>query len=87
MATTVQSRALRKAAELVGGQKILAERLGVKVEDIEKWIAGTRRTPRDVFLGAVDLILDELPSVSDSSDPSESPPTQSSAPVSHYGFE
>jgi hypothetical protein len=84
---TVQSRAVRKAAELLGGQKILAERLGAKVEDVEKWAAGTRRTPRDVFLRVVDLILDELASASDSSDPAEPPSSQSSAPASERGFE
>ena len=84
---TVQSRAVRKAAELLGGQKILAERLGAKVEDVEKWAAGTRRTPRDVFLRVVDLILDELASASDSSDPAEPQSSQSSAPASERGFE
>src|SRR2546421_10775005 len=88
VAITVQSRALRKAAELLGGQKRLAERLGVEVEDIEKWSAGTRRTPREIFLRVGDLILDELPSPADSSDPpSEPPPTPSSAPISRRGSE
>jgi hypothetical protein len=78
---TIENRALRKAAELLGTRNNLAERLGITVEDVEKWISGTRRPPREVFLRVVDIILDEMPAPADSSDPPEPPPTQSSAPV------
>jgi hypothetical protein len=61
-ARDVQSRALRKAAELLGGRKPLAERLAVQSDDIEKWTLGGARIPHDVFLRLVDLILDELAS-------------------------
>ena len=80
MAITTQSRALRKAVELLGGQKSLAERPAVEVEDIEKWSAGTRRTPREIFLRVVDLILDELPPA-DSSDPPSEPPVHKTEPT------
>jgi len=75
---TVQSRALQKAAELIGGRKDLAARLGVTVEEIEKWTAGTRRTPREIFLRVVDVLLDELSPSNDSSDANEPPPGRSS---------
>jgi hypothetical protein len=80
MANTVQSRALSKAADLLGGRKSLADRLGVTVADIEKWTLGTRPTPREIFLRVVELILDELPPPdATSSEPPESPPRRSSA--------
>ena len=67
MAASVQSRALRKAAELVGGNSRLAKILGVKPLEIEKWLAADDAIPRDVFLRIVDLILDETapPSATD----------------------
>jgi DNA-binding transcriptional regulator YdaS (Cro superfamily) len=59
VAVSVQSRALRKAAELVGGNSRLARILGVKPVELEKWLAADDAIPRDVFLRIVDLILDE----------------------------
>jgi DNA-binding transcriptional regulator YiaG len=82
LAVSVQSRALRKAAELTGGQKKLAERLGVSVAEIEKWTAGKAATPREIFLRVVDLIIDEITPAegSGSSDPDGPPTGRSSAP-------
>lgn len=82
MATGVPIRALQKAAELAGGRKRLAERLGVKAAEIEKWLAGTEAMPRDLFLRVVDLIIDEITPSGDSSEPNDSPPSRSSAPSS-----
>jgi hypothetical protein len=78
---TIESRALRRAVELAGSRESLAERVDVKVEELEKWLAGTRRPPREVFLRIVDLILDELPAPASSSDPPESAPSRPSGPV------
>ncbi|HUQ73306.1 MAG TPA: YdaS family helix-turn-helix protein [Burkholderiales bacterium] len=64
---TIEIRAIRKAVELMGTRDALAERLGVKVEDVEAWISGVRRPVREVFLRVVDLILDEIPAPRDSS--------------------
>jgi DNA-binding transcriptional regulator YiaG len=80
LAISVQSRALRKAAELAGGQKKLAERLGVSVADIEKWTAGKPATPREIFLRVVDLIIDDITPSEGSSDPDGPPSSRSSAP-------
>jgi hypothetical protein len=63
---TIEMRAIRKAVELVGTPDALAERLGVKVEEVEAWSSGLRRPVREVFLRVVDLILDEIPSPKDS---------------------
>ena len=80
LAISVQSRALRKAAELAGGQKKLAERLGVGVAEIEKWTAGKAATPREIFLRVVDLIIDEITPVDGSSEPDGPSSSRSSAP-------
>jgi hypothetical protein len=79
---TVESRALQKAVNLIGSRTNLAERIGIKIEDLEEWLAGTRRLPREVFLRVVDVILDELPAPADASDPADSSPSRSATPVS-----
>jgi DNA-binding transcriptional regulator YiaG len=80
LAISVQSRAVRKAAELAGGQKKLAERLGVSVAEIEKWAAGKTATPREIFLRVVDMIIDEITPADGSSEPDGPPSSRSSAP-------
>lgn len=62
MVTKVYSRTFQKAAELCGGQKKLARQLRVPLADLEKWIAGGETPPTNVFLRAIDLVLDETPS-------------------------
>jgi hypothetical protein len=79
---SVSIRALQKAAELVGGRKRLAERLGVKVAEIEKWIDGRQATPREIFLRVVDLLIDEITPSGGSPESDEPPPSRSSAPSS-----
>jgi len=71
-AASVYSRALKKAAELLGGREQLAKLLQVPAAEIDRWIADQRKPPREVFLRIVDLILDE--SRSGSSDDSQEPP-------------
>jgi hypothetical protein len=79
---------LQKAAELLGGRKKLAQRLGLKVTDLEKWTAGGEETPRDVFLRVVDLLLDELtPGPGDSPESDEPPSTRSSAGSTQRDFD
>jgi hypothetical protein len=80
MAASVQKRALQKAIELAGGRRALAERLGVKAGDIEKWTGGRAEVPREAFLRLVELILDEL-APGEGAEPGEPPaPRSSSAP-------
>lgn len=86
MPLSVQIRALLKAAELTGGRKQLAARLGVKPEDVEKWAAGTA-IPREFFLRIVTVILDEVAPSEGLSDPPDVPPSRSSAPASPRGFD
>jgi hypothetical protein len=59
MAASVYSRALQKAAELVGGREQLSRRLQVPLADVETWIADKSKPSREVFLRIVDVLLDE----------------------------
>lgn len=54
----VHSRAVRKAAELLGGRDRLAKALDVPQEEIEKWISGKVTPPHEPFLRVVDIIVD-----------------------------
>lgn len=56
---SVYSRAVRKAAEMVGGRERLAAVLQVPQAEIEKWILGDKKPSREVFLRVVDLLLED----------------------------
>jgi hypothetical protein len=56
---SVYSRAVRKAAEMVGGRERLARVLQVAVADIEKWLLGEKKPPREIFLRVVDIIIED----------------------------
>ena len=71
---SVYSRALLRAAELIGGRDKLARVLGVSKADLDNWIAGEAKPPREVFLRAVDLILDETGPAGGPNDAPEPPP-------------
>jgi DNA-binding transcriptional regulator YdaS (Cro superfamily) len=58
MPSSVQSRAVQRAAELLGGRQALANRLGLERTEIDAWIAGDRRPEMAVLLRFVELILD-----------------------------
>lgn len=79
MAASVQIRALQKAVELAGGRRALAERLGVKAADIEKWLSGRAEVPREAFLQVVELIIDELTPEGDAADAGDPPAPRSSS--------
>jgi hypothetical protein len=71
MVAKVYSRTLQKAAELSGGQKKLARYLRVPIADLEKWIAGDDTPPINIFLKAIDFVLDETPSPAAGSEPDD----------------
>ena len=56
---SVYSRAVRKAAEMAGGREELARTLQVPLADVEKWILGEKKPPREVFLRVVDLLIED----------------------------
>lgn len=77
MTASVYSRALLRAAEFVGGRDKLARVLRVPKAELESWIAGAAKPPRDVFLRVVDLILDET--AAEGGEAPEPPPPRDAA--------
>jgi hypothetical protein len=56
--SSVFTSALRRARRLVGDDRLLAHRLHVPVADLQRWLAGEQSPPREVFLAAVDIVMD-----------------------------
>lgn len=73
-ATTVYSRILVKAAELLGGRSRLSRRLQVPRDALDAWIEERSVPPLPVFLEAVDIVMAELDIPG--SDPGEPAPSQ-----------
>ena len=58
---SVYNRILRKAADLVGGERGLARYLNVPQAEIYAWMRpGASPPPTAVFLNAIDLVLNDL---------------------------
>ncbi len=57
---SVRTRVLRAAASLVGGPRKLRDLLQVRSAQMMAWLSGAEEPPRNVFLRAVHLVLDEL---------------------------
>lgn len=55
---------------MAGGRAELARTLQVPQADVDKWILGEKKPPRDVFLRVVDLLIED----SAGTDPSGEPP-------------
>jgi hypothetical protein len=56
----IHKRALRRAAEIVGGNEELRRCLSVSEAEFSSW-AGMRDLPREVFLRLVDIITEKQP--------------------------
>jgi hypothetical protein len=54
----IHRRALRRAAEILGGDEQLRLHLGATEVDFASW-NGARELPRNIFLRLVDIITDE----------------------------
>jgi hypothetical protein len=82
---TVYARAVRKAADLVGGRAKLARLLQVAESEIDAWLGGVRKPPRELFLRVVDIVIDDS-GFSDESGPGDPSPGReaSDASRSHY---
>jgi hypothetical protein len=83
MVDRVYSRTFQKAAELLGDRKALARELRVPLADLERWIAGTAKPPLQIFLRAIDLVLDETAPQGGLSDPSGSAPSRDCSADGH----
>lgn len=55
---SVHAKTLQRAAEIVGGEQQLALRLKVTPSHLALWIQGIEPPPGDIFLKAVDLVVD-----------------------------
>ena len=56
METDVRTKALHRAASIVGGRHRLRELLGVPMRELEAWLESREPAPTHVFLKVVDLI-------------------------------
>ena len=54
----IHVRALRRAAQILGGEDKLRTYLGASEVDFSNWI-GSQELPRNIFLRLVDIITDE----------------------------
>jgi len=81
---SVYSRALLRAAELLGGRDRLAKALQVPNEELDQWIKGDAKPPREVFLRVVDIILDETSAAGEPSDTPETPPHDAAGSSRRY---
>jgi hypothetical protein len=79
VAASVYSRALQKAAQLLGGPDRLSKILQVPRADIDAWIADKGKPPREIFLRIVDLILDESGPSGEVGDTPEPPSSRDAA--------
>jgi hypothetical protein len=55
----IHKRALRRAAEILGGDEPLRLHLGATEGDFASWNGAARELPRTIFLRLVDIITDE----------------------------
>ncbi len=78
MASSVYSRALQKAAELMGSHQKLSRYLQVPAADLQSWILDKGTPPVAIFLRVIDFILDETPQPADS-DPGDPPAPRDAA--------
>ncbi len=55
---SLEVRVLRRAIELMGGERPLAKRLRVPMHDLQMWLDGTEKPTRALFLAAVDVLIE-----------------------------
>ena len=84
MTASVYSRALLRAAELLGGCDKLARVLRVPKDELDTWIGGDAKPSREVFLRVVDIILDETGPAGDANDVPEPPPHDAAGSSQRY---
>ena len=54
----IHNRALRRAAQILGGEEKLRLHLGATETDFKSW-TGSHELPRNIFLRLVDIITEE----------------------------
>jgi hypothetical protein len=59
---SVYARTLQAASDILGGERALARYLRVSLPDLHAWLRpGSVAPPANVFLKAVDILLNDLP--------------------------
>ena len=58
--SSVERRTLEAAAAILGGPRKLRDVLKVPSAKLVAWLAGREPAPREVFLKALDIVLDDL---------------------------
>jgi len=53
---TPRLRTLAKAVETLGGEKALADALGVPVERLAGWLSGAASVPDSTYLAALEIV-------------------------------
>jgi hypothetical protein len=53
----VRTAAVRRASELLGGQRNTRKYFGVSTFALSLWLAGAQPPPTEIFLKAVDIIV------------------------------
>jgi hypothetical protein len=57
--SATSAKLLQTAAEIVGGEDVLAQRLGISEKALAMFLADRRALPDSLLLRAVDIILDD----------------------------
>ena len=83
MVDKVYSRTFAKAVELLGGRKELARELRVPLADLDRWISGNAKPPLQLFLKAIDLVLDETAPQGGLTEPTAGAPPRDGAHDGH----
>lgn len=54
--TTAKRRTIRRAAAALGGEKALADALGVALEDVASWLSGAAEPNDGAYFAALDIV-------------------------------
>jgi hypothetical protein len=57
MTAPIQARVFKCAADLLGGQGHLCDRLGISPNELSRWMTNEETSPLLVFFGALDIVL------------------------------
>jgi hypothetical protein len=68
----------------MGGRDQLARVLRVPRDELDKWVGGDAKPPREVFLRVVDIILDETAVGDGANDAPDSPPRDAAGSAQRY---
>jgi DNA-binding transcriptional regulator YdaS (Cro superfamily) len=56
---TVRSETLRRASEIIGDDKKLADTLGINPDQLREWKSSEKPIPEEVFLKCADIVVSD----------------------------